>query len=93
MSTTPNDATKLIATNSFISDIINRRGNRHGGFNNISLMESNGCKIVEPTAIEPDPNTYRGEYYYNAVTNVLYRKIITHQEPGITIAYWKRISN
>jgi hypothetical protein len=56
------------------------------------FMELIGAEIVEPTAFEPDPATHRGEYYYNAITNTLYRKIVDREEPGIIVAHWQQIS-
>ncbi len=47
---------------------------------------------IEPTAFEPDPRTHRDDYYYNAITNVLYKKVITRQEPGIIVAHWQPAS-
>lgn len=79
--------------NAFLEDLLARRGLRSSGFNNIRLVELNGGRIVEPTAFEPDPSTYRGEFYYNAINNVLYRKIVTRREPGIVVAYWQKISD
>jgi hypothetical protein len=56
-------------------------------------VELKGGRVIEPTAFEPDARTYRGEYYYNAVSNALYRKIITKKEPGIIAAHWVKISD
>lgn len=48
---------------------------------------------MEPTAFEPDAATHRNDYYYNAVTNILYKKIITRKYRGTIAAYWQKISN
>jgi len=88
-----NGGTTLPKLIDFLDDLIARRGLRKGGFNNIRFVELDGGRIIEPTAFEPDPNTYRGEYYYNAVTNTLYRKIVTRREPGIVVAHWQKISD
>lgn len=93
MGITPEDATSLSKTNEFLEDLLSRRGIKKGGFNNIRFVELEGGRIIEPTAFEPDPRTHRGEYYYNAITNVLYRKIITRKEPGIIVAHWQKISD
>ena len=88
-----NDGTTSLITNNFLTDLFSRRGQHNGGFNNIRVVELDGGKIIEPTAFEPNANTYRGEYYYNAITNALYRKIITRKEPGIVVAHWQKISD
>lgn len=82
----------LTAMNAFLTDLLSRRNSRKGGFNNIRAVELNGGSIIEPTAFEPDPNTYRGEYYYNANTNVLYKKIKKTRKDKSIVAFWQRIS-
>lgn len=89
----PDDDTTLAKSTAFLQDLLDRRGVRKGGFNNIRFVELDGGRIIEPTAFEPDPRTYRGEYYYNAIENTLYRKIVTRKEPGIVVAHWKKISD
>lgn len=90
----PNDnGTTLAETYSFLDDLFSRRGRKYGGFNNIRTVELDGGRIIEPTAFEPDASTYRNDYYYNAVTNTLYKKIITRSEPGIIVAHWQKISD
>jgi len=80
-------------TNEFLDDLAKRRGLRSGGNNNTAwFLELDGATVIEPTAFEPDATTHRGEYYYHAIENVLYKKVITRKEPGITNAYWKRVS-
>lgn len=93
MGIAPEDATSLSKTNEFLEDLLSRRGIKKGGFNNIRFVELEGGRVIEPTAFEPDPRTYRGEYYYNAITNALYRKIVTRREPGIVVAHWQKISD
>jgi len=85
--------TKLEKSIEFLTDLFSRRSTKRNGHNNIRFVELEGGRIIEPTAFEPDPNTYRGEYYYNANTNTLYRKIITRKEPGLVVAYWHKISD
>lgn len=59
---------------SFLEDLLARRNiSRHGG-DCVWYLELSGAKIIEPTAFEPDPNTHRNDYYYNAVENVMYTK-------------------
>lgn len=82
--------------NIFLEDLLNRRGPARQGHNTPRLdIELAGGNIVESFAFEPDPKTYRDEYYYNASTNVLYRKIIVENNPntGSIVAYWKPVSN
>ncbi len=59
--------------------------------NTVWFLELSGSRVIEPTAFEPDPITYRGEYYYNATRNTLYKKIITRRRP--IHAYWQKVSN
>jgi hypothetical protein len=47
-----------------------------------------GVGIVHISAVEPDPNTFRHQYYYNARSNVLFMKIC--REDGF--CFWKRIN-
>lgn len=74
----------------FLEDLINRRGKPTEGYSSVWPIELVGGTIIEPTAFEPDPKTYRGEYYYNANANVLYKKIISKNS---THAYWQKISD
>lgn len=72
----------------FLNDLFARCGRRYTNPNgNIWFLERNGARIVEPLAGEPDPNTFRGEYYYNSIENMLYRKIKTIAETFV----WKRM--
>lgn len=93
MNNIPHDQGEALQkTRTFLADLISRRDNRKLGHNNIRTIELNGGKIVEPTAFEPDASTYRDSYYYNALTNVLYRKVVVTKTQGLTIAHWVRIS-
>ena len=87
------DNTALPTTIDFLSDLQSRRNIRKTGTDNVRQVELNGGKIIEPTAFEPDPLTHRDEYYYNAITNTLYRRIITRKATGIESAHWKKISD
>lgn len=77
----------------FLLDLGQRRGNRTIGHEAIRFVELDGGVIIEPTAFEPDASTHRDSHYYNAMTNVLYKKVITRKEPGIVVAYWQKVSN
>jgi len=79
-------------TSEFLSDLMNRRVHYQTGHWTARTFELIGAGVIEPTAFEPDPTTYRGEYYYNAVTNALYRKIVTRQEAGVVVAHWQKVS-
>lgn len=77
----------------FINDLLDRQGRRTPGYNPIWFLELVGATVIVPTAFEPDPATHRGTHYYNAVTNVLYKKVITRKEPGVVVAYWQKVSD
>lgn len=74
--------------------IFERRKPVSVGGNPFNWVELFGGRYLEPTAFEPDAATYRGNYYYNAITNRLYQKVITVHRPeqGVTRAHWKAIS-
>lgn len=76
-----------------LDDLSERRGRQTVGYNPIWFLELHGATIIEPTAFEPDPATYRGTHYYNAITNTLYKKIVTRKEPGIVVAHWQKVSD
>jgi hypothetical protein len=76
----------------FINDLIARRGRKTNGHMPAWFMERWGANLIEPTAFEPDPTSYRHDYYYNAVTNALYKRIVT-RHGDITIARWQKVSD
>jgi hypothetical protein len=86
-------ANSLAVTNEFLSDLNHKRQPKSVGFNNIRMVERLGGCVLEPTAFPPDPNTHRHEYYYNAITNALYRKVIIIDANGNKAAHWKKASN
>jgi hypothetical protein len=77
-----------------LDDVVARRCGGQQGFNPWRFVELYGGEVIEPTAFEPDPVTYRSSYYYNTTTNRLYMKIITTNKPmeGIIRAHWKAVS-
>ncbi len=77
----------------FLDDLSQRRGVPGVGHDSIWFLERTGATIIEPTAFEPDAATYRSDYYYNAVTNTLYRRVVTRREPGIVVAHWQKASD
>lgn len=58
-----------------------------GGGNPHQFIELYGGEIVECYFHEPDPQTYREDYYYNSRLNRLFKKVQTE-----TVPYWKGIS-
>jgi hypothetical protein len=78
--------------NDFLVDLFSRRLNDEIGGLGVRTVELYGGMIIEPTAFEPDPTTYRDEYYYNAISNALFKKIIVRKEFSVLSAYWQRVS-
>lgn len=74
-------------TREFLEDLFSRRDTSKLGDNGFLYLQLVGGKIIEPTAFEPDANTHRSQYYYNAVTNTLYRKITVNG-----VSHWQGIS-
>ena len=74
-------------TKDFLSDLLGRRDTSRLGDNGFVYLKLVGGEVVEPTAFEPDPNTHRSQYYYNAKTNTLYKKIKVGN-----ISTWRGIS-
>lgn len=66
--------TQISTQSDFLADILNRRRLNYSRGDCVWFLEKHGAHIVEPTAFEPDPETHRSDYYYNAIENVLYRK-------------------
>lgn len=89
--TTPAD---VAAATVFVTTLMERRGKRTLGYNPHRFVELHGGEMIEPTAFEPDPITHRNNYYYNSVTNVLYKRVYDRYEPkrGIIVAHWAAIS-
>jgi len=81
------------ATQAFLTDLMARRGKATPGYNPSWFVELYDGTIIEPTAFEPDPATHRHDYYYNAITNALYKKVVTRKESGIIVANWYKTSN
>lgn len=80
---------KLDAIGATLVDLFDRRGPLTTGGNPHTLLELGGARIVEMTQFEPDPKTYRHEYYYNTVLNRLFRRIVTHRRAdGVIKAQW-----
>lgn len=73
--------------NDFIEDLMARRGKVAIPSNTVWMLEQNGAQVIIPTAFEPDPTTHRSEYYYNAITDCLYKKVTLNQR-----SVWKKVS-
>jgi len=99
---------KTATVNNFIADVLERRGTKTStvngnkkvinaatlqGNNGVRLLELYGAELIEPTSFEPDPATHRGEYYYNANTNRLYKKVISRSNNGVVTAHWEGVSD
>ncbi len=79
----------LAKSGATVRDILQRRGPITTGGNPLNFLELSGARMVETTAFEPDPRTYRHEYYYNVIHNRLYRRIVTERRTdGIIKAQW-----
>ena len=78
-----------------ISDVLEQairfRGIPTQGGNPHQFTELLGGKPIVVTAFEPDPRTFRDEYYYNASLNALYRLIVVQAKPRI--AFWQKVSS
>lgn len=79
--------TDLTEANTFIEDLLSRRSKAAGGTPHRAIEFYNGV-ILEPTAFEPDPNSYRYTHYYNAARNRLYIKKMASNGK----AFWKEAS-
>jgi hypothetical protein len=72
-----------------LADIINRRYAMPvgTGSNPARYAELFGAREVPISFIEPDPVTFRSDYYYNSRHNRLYKRLRTEPKP-----VWKVIS-
>ena len=57
-----------------------------GGGNPLQYIERGGAKIVTQSYYEPDPVTFRDQFYYNTRLNRLFKKINTKPTPVWKIA-------
>lgn len=69
-----------------IETILSIRNQQSSIGHTVWLQQPFGVKMVNITAFEPDPNTYRDDYYYHAVLNTLYVKV-PGNKPGLKV--WK----
>jgi hypothetical protein len=82
----------IYMTTEFFQELSQKIGRREIGHTTAWFLELEGAEILIPTAFEPDPNTHRNDYYYNANTNALYKKVTVRDEQGIKLAYWQKAS-
>lgn len=82
----------VVDSSAFFEDLSDRRGYFAGGQPlPASVVELDGGDLIEMTAWEPDAATFRGEYYYHTVRNVLYKKV-AHVVDEVPVATWQKIS-
>ncbi len=80
-------------TIAFLTDLMDRRGSAARGHNPARFVELYGGTVIEPTAFAPDPVTHRAEYYYNAVDNMLFRRVWSRRNyaTGELAAHWQPV--
>lgn len=71
-----------------LRDIKDKRLNASVGYNPHQFIELYGGSTIEMYNYQPDPNTFRGEYYYNTRLNRLYKKSNLDNKAY----YWKAVS-
>lgn len=88
-----NNALERVQT--FLANVQQYRCPPGPGYNPHRFVELYGGTIIEPTAFPPDPVTARCPYYYDAITNRMYRRVVTvrDKENGIITAHWQPISD
>lgn len=65
----------IINNNTPINEIFNNRNNSLLGGNPHSFVKLLNGQIITYLYYEPDPNTFRSEYYYNTRLNKIFKKI------------------
>jgi len=71
-----------ISDNGVLSEIMSRQiSHPVGGGNPHNFLELVGAAHIPMSFYEPDPGTFRHEYYYNTRQNRLYKKINTEPKP------------
>jgi hypothetical protein len=81
--------------NIFLEDLLARRGKPiPGNIGHTLGVGLHGGETIPKLPYEPDPATFRNQYYYNTTLNVLYLKVIVQEDPqiGLISAYWKKVS-
>lgn len=72
----------------FFESLSEARGNPGVGHNANRFIESLGGTYVINEFNEPDPITFRGDYYYNTRINQLFKKLVVGD-----VNVWKRVSD
>ena len=70
-----------------LNDIRQHRGEPSMGYNPHRFVELHGGTMVPVSNYEPDPQTFRHDYYYNSRTNQLLKKESISGEA--TFYFWK----
>ncbi len=74
-----------------LTDIDSKRSPKSISGQPHTFLELTGARMVETTPFEPDPRTYRDDYYYNTVTNRLYRRITTSRTRDDADVHWAQL--
>lgn len=82
-----NQESDVYTKREFLYDLQERRKSRKIGRDPIWYLERYGANIIKPVAFEPNPDTYRGDFYYNSKENSLYRKAISINKTYV----WKKM--
>jgi hypothetical protein len=61
------------------------------GYNCNRFVELAGGREVPIQFYEPDPNTFRLNYYYNSRLNILYKKVRSSDAVCPNSFYWKAL--
>jgi hypothetical protein len=69
-------------------DIRSRRINNDTGYDPTRFVELFGGELAFVSNYEPDPQTFRAEYYYNSRINRLFKRIKIEGE-NVDMYYWK----
>ena len=76
---------------SILDEIVQYRGNPSTGFNPLSWITYADGVPVEILIAEPDPLTFKQNYYYNSRINILFKKVFANG-PKSSHYIWKRVS-
>lgn len=75
------------SSSEFIANVVSRRNNEPiGGGLPLRFMELRGAHFVDQLFYEPDPTTFRSQFYYNTRLNKLFKKINSSPRP-----VWKQV--
>jgi len=75
------------APSAFVANVVSRRASEPlGGGLPLRFMELRGAHFVDQLFYEPDPVTFRSQFYYNTRINKLFKKINSKPRP-----VWKQV--